>query len=142
MLRFRFFAVAFGLLGFALTGSAQSSFKLIANPSVSAGTVAADHVSQIFLKKTDKWPDGSGAVPVDQKVGSSVREAFSQAVHQRSAAAVDAYWQKRIFSGRGLPPLTKGSDAEVVAFVRDTPGAVGYVSSGASTEGVKTIAIR
>jgi ABC-type phosphate transport system substrate-binding protein len=142
MLRLRLLVVAVGLLGFALSAPAQTSFKLIVHPSVSVDSLAVSDVSQIFLKKGDKWPDGTEAVPIDQKVGSSVREAFSQAVHQKSAAAVDAYWQKRIFSGRGLPPVTQGSDAQVLAFVRATPGAVGYVSSGTPTEGVKVLAVR
>jgi ABC-type phosphate transport system substrate-binding protein len=142
MLRYRVLTIALGLLGFALSASAQTSFKLVVHPSVSVDSLAAADVSQLFLKKGDKWPDGSEAVPVDQKVGASVREAFSQAVHQKSAAAVDAFWQKRIFSGRGLPPVTQGSDAQVLAFVKATPGAVGYVSSGTPTEGVKVLAVR
>ena len=142
MLRLRDVSIVLAILGITLSASAQTSFKLVAHSSASIDSASASDVSQIFLKKTDKWPDGSEATPVDQKVSSSVREAFSHAVHQKSAAAVDAYWQQRIFTGRGLPPLTKGSDAEVLAFVKNTPGAIGYVSAGASTEGVKTITLR
>jgi ABC-type phosphate transport system substrate-binding protein len=40
------------------------------------------------------------------------------------------------------PPAVKGSDAEVVAFVLKTEGAVGYVSKAAALPpGVKAIAI-
>jgi hypothetical protein len=46
-------------------------------------------------------------------------------------SAVESYWQQAIFSGRSVPPLEKASDAEVLAFVRANPGAVGYVSGGA-----------
>ena len=38
-------------------------------------------------------------------------------------------------------PKALGSDAEVVAYVARTRGAVGYVSSAANTEGVKALAI-
>jgi TonB family protein len=38
-------------------------------------------------------------------------------------------------------PKALGSDAEVVAYVARTRGAIGYVSSAASVEGVKTLAI-
>jgi hypothetical protein len=40
-----------------------------------------------------------------------------------------------------VPPPEKASDAEIVAFVRDTPGAIGYVWSGADASGVKVVAI-
>jgi len=46
-----------------------------------------------------------------------------------------------IFSGKGIPPPEKPYDADVVAFVRETPGAVGYVSSGADTSSVKVVAV-
>jgi ABC-type phosphate transport system substrate-binding protein len=71
-------------------------------------------------------------LPVDQAEGSSVRKAFSEAVHGRAPSAVEAYWQRQIFSGRGVPPLQKMSDDEVIAYVRSNPSAVGYVSRGAS----------
>ena len=142
MPRLRLLAAALGILGFALTASAQPGFKLVANRSVSSDSLTAKEVSQLFFKKSDTWPDGASVVPVDQKVDSSVRAAFSRAVHRRSPSAVDAYWQKRIFSGRGLPPVTQATDAQVLAFVRSTPGAIGYVSAGASTQGVKVVTLR
>ena len=46
-----------------------------------------------------------------------------------------------IFSGKGIPPPEKASDAEIVTFVRDTPGAIGYVAPGADLSGVKVVAI-
>ncbi len=142
MLRLRLVATALGVLGFALTASAQSGFKIIAHPSVSTDSMSASEISDIFMKKTNKWPDGTATVPVDQMLDSSVRARFSEAIHGKSAGAVDAYWQKRIFSGRGLPPVTQGSSAQVVAYVRANPGAIGYVSSGTATAGVKVIALR
>ncbi len=142
MLCFRILATGVALAGIALSASAQSGFKVVANPSVSVSNLMTAQLSQIFLKKIGTFPDGSAAVPVDQLVSSPVREAFSQAVHAREAPAVEAYWQKKVFSGRGLPPAAYSSDAQVIAFVKTTPGAIGYVSTGAATEGVKVIAVR
>ena len=53
------------------------------------------------------------------------------------------YWQKQMFSSSALrPPPVKGSDADVIAFVAKTAGAVGYVSAGASLPpDVKTLAL-
>ena len=33
------------------------------------------------------------------------------------------------------------SDAEVISFVRSTPGAVGYISQSASPEGVRVVPV-
>jgi hypothetical protein len=118
-----------------------ASFKLVAHPRVTADSLGTAECSRVFLKKTTTWADGSAIVPVDLPVAARVRELFSQAVHKKSASAVDAYWQKQIFSGRDVPPLTKTTEAEVIAFVRSTQGAVGYVSADAAVEGVKVIGL-
>jgi ABC-type phosphate transport system substrate-binding protein len=142
MLRFRLLAALLAVMGSALVTSAQPAYKLVVHPSVSADDVSAAHISKIFLKKVDQWPDGTTAAPVDQRPSSPVRAAFSEAVHGKGVGRVDAYWQKQIFSGRRLPPVTKASDAEVLAFVKANRGAIGYVSPQAPTEGVKVVSAR
>lgn len=123
-------------------GSAQTTdFRVIAHPDASVDRIDAGTLSRIFLKKTERWEDGSRIFPVDQVESSPVREAFSREVHGRSVAAIKAYWQQRIFSGREVPPPEKVSDRDVVEFVRATPGAVGYVASGTPIQGVETVEV-
>jgi ABC-type phosphate transport system substrate-binding protein len=118
-----------------------AGFKVVAHPSVSVTSLSRSALSAVFLKKTEKWPDGAAAVPVDQAHDSALRETFSRDVHGRSVAMIDSFWQKQVFSGRGTPPLAKPGDAEVIAYVRSTPGAVGYVSAGAESPGLKEIRV-
>jgi ABC-type phosphate transport system substrate-binding protein len=134
--------LAVGAIG-GLVGGARAGegFRLIVHTAVPTRTLNRDAVAQIFTKKTVKWLDGSRVTPVDLPVDSKIRETFSRAIHGKSSVAVDAYWQKQIFSGRDLPPLTKASDSEVLAFVRATPGAIGYVSPGADSSGVKVVEV-
>jgi hypothetical protein len=56
-------------------------------------------------------------------------------------AAIKAYWQQRIFSGRGVPPPELGTDAHVVAYVLKYDGAVGYVSAAAELEGTRVVTV-
>jgi ABC-type phosphate transport system substrate-binding protein len=127
----------------ALTGSAAAAgYKIVANPSVPTSSLTRTALSRVFLKKSHNWPDGSPAVPVDLVIGSPTREAFSHDVHGRGSAAIDAYWQKQVFSGREVPPITKATDSEVIAYVRSTPGAIGYVSAGVPTAGVRSVDIQ
>jgi hypothetical protein len=114
-------------------------YKIVANPSITVSSLSRATVSSYFLKKVDHWPDGTPVVPVDQAPGSPARESFTREIHEKSAEMINAYWQKQVFSGRAAPPPAKASDAEVLAYVRSAPGAIGYVSAGASTSGVKEI---
>ena len=61
-------------------------------------------------------------------------------IHQTTVAFVTRYWQRLIFAGRAIPPLEIASDDDVAAFVRKTPGAIGYVQR--APDDLKTIEVR
>jgi ABC-type phosphate transport system substrate-binding protein len=137
------FATIVAVLSMSTARSVEAqAFKVIANSSVAVSEIAGADLSKVFLKQTAKLSDGTAVSPVDLQKDSGVRAAFTKAVHGRSVAAVETFWQQQIFSGKSVPPAAKNSDAEVIAFVKSTPGAIGYVSGGASTDGVKVIAVK
>jgi ABC-type phosphate transport system substrate-binding protein len=124
-------------------GLAQDAgYKVIANTAVAEDSLGKKDLSRVFLKKTTKWGDGTSMLPVDLDDSTPVRAAFSRDVHRKGVGAIAAYWQRQIFSGRGVPPVVKKTDAEVLDYVRSNPGAIGYVSAGASTDGVKVLKIQ
>lgn len=129
------------ILGFIINTQAQT-FKVIVNSNNAVTTLSKKEASNYFLKKKSKWASGGKVVPVDQKGNSAVRKSFSQDVHGKPSGAIKSYWQQALFSGQGVPPAEKPSDAEVIAFVKANPGAIGYVSSGANTSGVKVVTIQ
>jgi ABC-type phosphate transport system substrate-binding protein len=116
--------------------------RVVAHPSTAIATLTRAEVSAIFMKRTRSWPDGSEIVPVDQHPRSRARQHFSRAVHGKSVAYVTRYWQRLIFSGRSVPPREEADDEAVLAFVRATPGAIGYVDASiAGTEDVRIIEV-
>ena len=121
---------------------AAPSFLVVVNEANPIASLTPDELSDLFLKKSSRWGDGSLVLPVDQGEDSHIRERFNREVHRKSAAGVRAYWQQRIFSGRDVPPPEKRGDAEVIAFVRNNPAAIGYISAAASASGVKVVAGR
>lgn len=130
------------LLAVQQPARAQQGFVVVVHPSNPAASLSADELSRIFLKKTAKWANGARVEPVDLAASSTVRARFSQAVHGKGTAAISAYWQKMIFSGREVPPAELGTAAEVIAFVASHRGGVGYVAEGTALgEGVKAVKI-
>lgn len=120
---------------------ASHGFVIVAHPDIETETLSKQAWSAIFMKKNRTWPDGTPIVPIDQEETSIVRISFTTVVHRKRVSAVRTYWHQQIFSGREMPPPEKASDAAVVAFVKATPGAVGYVSTHASTPGLTRIEI-
>jgi ABC-type phosphate transport system substrate-binding protein len=111
---------------------AADDFVVIVHPSLAGSNIRRADLAAIFLKKASRWGGGGSAIPVDQSGTSAVRAAFSQAVLGMPVATAVQYWQKQMFAANPLrPPAVKGSDAEVIAFVAKTEGAVGYVSKAA-----------
>jgi ABC-type phosphate transport system substrate-binding protein len=131
------------LLALPASSPGADDFVVIVNPSVAGSTMRRTDLAAVFLRTAGRWGSGATAVPVDQSGTSPVRNAFCQAVLGMPVATAVQYWQKQMFAATPVhPPAVKGSDAEVVAFVEKTPGAVGYVSKAAVLPaGVKAIAV-
>src|SRR5258706_9438292 len=132
------------LLCAAAHGSAGAGdFVVIVNAGNPVAALTRRAVSDIFLKKTTTWSDGERTKPVDLQVTSAIRESFSRAVHRRPARDLAEFWQREIFSGRGVPPPQKASEVEVIDYVARTPGAIGYVAAGIPLPpGVRAIQIQ
>jgi len=114
--------------------------KVIANPSVAATSISAGDIKDVFLLDKDSL-GGSHVDPVLIK-GGPVHEAFLKDFLGKSDTALQAFYRSLVFTGKASMPKMFATDAEVVAYVAKTKGAVGYVSSGASTDGVKVLAVR
>jgi ABC-type phosphate transport system substrate-binding protein len=122
---------------------AADDFKVVVNAANPTLTLTPTQVSRMLLKQETQWANGQAVLPVDQLDRSVVRAAFSRAIHGREVAAVKSYWQRMIFSGTAVPPPEKGSDDDVLAFVRANPGAIGYVATATPLPGgVKTIKLQ
>lgn len=119
----------------------QAAFQVVVHPDNPSTSLPGSQVAKLFLKQSTSWSHGGKVAPVDQSESAGVRTSFSDEVLNRTVAAVESYWQQQIYSGRAVPPVKVGSDAEVVAFVKANPGAIGYVSASASTSGVKVLAV-
>jgi ABC-type phosphate transport system substrate-binding protein len=115
--------------------------KVIANPSVGASSVSADEIKGVFLATKTSLSDGSHVEPVLEKDGAA-HEAFLKEYIGKTDMALETYYRSLVFTGKASMPKTLAADAEVVAYVAKTKGAIGYVSAGAATAGVKTLEVK
>jgi ABC-type phosphate transport system substrate-binding protein len=120
----------------------EGAYRIVVNPANPATALQRAELARLFMRKASAWPDGTPAAAVDQPRTAPVRSAFSRDVHNKDVDSVVAYWSTMVYAGREMPPPVRKSDQEVLDFVRQTPGAVGYVSADAEVAGVKVIALR
>lgn len=125
---FRRFGLTVLLVALALP--AARAGEVIAHPSV---VLDADEIRDVFLGEK-QFVGSVKLVPVDNR---ALQPEFLAKVLQTDERKYAARWTRKSFREGLAAPTVKGSDAEVIAFVRATPGALGYVNSGAS--GVKVL---
>lgn len=99
------------------------------SPDNPVKTLSRTQLADLFLGRTDQFPDGRRAVPLDQAESSPAREAFNERVLNRSAAQVRAHWAKAVFTGRGRPPRNVADCDEVKAAVAGDSRAIGYIDA-------------
>jgi ABC-type phosphate transport system substrate-binding protein len=134
-------SIAAFLLLLCLTG-AQAAEKTIANANVAETAIAAKDLKSIYLGKESKWADGSRVVIVI--LGESeLSDAYLKTAAGMSYGQFDKYWKKQVFTGKGKMPDKFDTEAELIAFMAKTPGAIGYVSEEAAKDaaGIKTLTV-
>lgn len=119
------------LLGLALPlpGRAADMY-VIAN---TAFALSDEELREVFVGDR-QMAGGIKVVPLDN---ASLQKDFVEKVLKMDGLAYNVIWTKKGFREGLNPPPVKSGDAEVIAAVKATPGAVGYVSS--APEGVKVI---
>lgn len=125
------------LLGFA---PLRAGVLVVAHPGVPQTELDEQTLQRIFLGKKTRWNGDLDVVPVMLKGGLAHQE-FVEGLLDRTVARFVTFWKQAMFTGRGLPPRSFATETELLFFVAQTPGAVGYVSEGTDTPGVKVIAV-
>ena len=128
-------------LAVAAPAAGDEVFRLVVHHSNPVASLSRAQASQLFLKKSTRWPGGLSVTPMEV-ADEAVRERFYARVHGKSPNAVRAYWNQLIFTGRDVPPLERRNDAEVLAYVRAHLGAIGLVSSSAVLDDVKAVPLK
>ena len=108
------------------------SYRVVVHVSNPIARLTREQTSQIFLRVVTLWDNRKPVLPVDQPAESPVRRAFTKQVHRRTIASVQTYWQQQTFAGRGVAPPERASDADVLAYIRQFPNGIGYVTADAT----------
>lgn len=126
----KFLLNLFALGCFAMPSQAKDLF-VIAHPSVN---MTAEEIQDVFIG--DKQFAGSQKLALIDN--ASAQGDFLSKVVKIESKRYNALWVKKSFRDGLAIPAVKGGDAEVIAFVKNNPGAIGYVS--VVPEGVKALA--
>ena len=125
----------------SLKTSLAADIAIIVHPSVQAQEVSAEDLRSVFLGTKTSLRNGSHLRPILEKPGPT-HSAFLRAIVGKTDFALQTYYRGLVFSGKWSIPRTFNSDAEIIAYVSRTPGAIGYVDASSVAQGVKTLRVR
>src|SRR5690606_22161384 len=123
------------------TIAGEPRFKVIVHPDNPVTSIGREYLRNAFLKKAPTWSSGETIRPIDLSTKFPVREQFTRKVLKKTPAQLKAYWNQRIFSGKGVPPPSVDSPTDMIEYVLAHPGAVGYLPANIDPGDAKVVGV-
>jgi ABC-type phosphate transport system substrate-binding protein len=130
------------VLGLALSlaiGPARADVVAVVSAKSAVTTLTDAQLTDIFLGKVSRFPNGARAVPIDQPEGSIARDEFYAKFAGKSAAQIKAFWSKIIFTGRGQPPKEVADSIEMKKRISENLAAIGYIDRSLVDDSVRVV---
>ncbi|GLQ74115.1 phosphate ABC transporter substrate-binding protein [Vibrio penaeicida] len=117
----------------ALSTSANAAVVVVGNPSMDA--LSAATVKKLYLGKAKSL----NIDVVDLADGDALKEEFHQKVTGKTEAQLQAYWAKRVFTGKGQPPKALPNADLVKNTVQTGNNIIGYIDETQVDSSVKVL---
>lgn len=113
---------------------------VIAHPGVSNTTLSSFEASELYRMERNKWDNGDLVVLVDLVSKSATKLQFYKFIDAKDRE-LKRIWMRFILSGEGRAPAVARSEADVLAMVASTEGAIGYINAKNVTDQVKILVL-
>lgn len=105
----------------------SSELAVIVNPANPMKEISQTQLVAIYMGKMTSF-EGNGAIrPVDYMDSSDLKKDFYERFLDKDIEKIKRYWVKIIFSGRGSPPKALDKPSDVLGFVAENDGGIGYI---------------
>jgi ABC-type phosphate transport system substrate-binding protein len=107
---------------------ANADIVVILNPSSGINELTRLQVVDIYMGRKVTMPNGKLFVPYGHPKNSTIRANFYKKLIGKSAASVNAYWARLIFTGRASPPKMVSDGIKMREIIENNPNTVGYIN--------------
>lgn len=101
-------------------------------------TLTREQVRNLFMGASI----GHGLRPVVLQPGHPARSIFNTRVVGLTESRINAYWAQMRYTGRMTPPRQLDDVQQLLAYLQDNPGAVGYLPSSVTIPPELTVLYR
>jgi len=119
---------------------APTEIAVIVNKENTISKLSSGEVKLYWLRKIKKrWPDlNKNIKPADRKSKCAEQDAFYSKVLSMSASDVETYFTQKQYESAEKPQDKFASDADIINFVSEEAGAIGFVNAASLTAEAKT----
>ncbi|WP_028870501.1 hypothetical protein [Psychromonas arctica] len=107
---------------------AQSELVIIGNSKTVFSELNTRIISRIYTGKIIEI-EGVSVIPINSIQTTALRNKFLEKYLSQDENEYSAYWTVRRFIGKGTPPKELASVTDIINYVGETPGAIGYIDT-------------
>ena len=109
-----------------ISSPAQSELVIIGNSKTVFSELNKRIIGRIYTGKVIEI-EGVSVFPVNSTQATALRNRFLEKYLSQDEDEYSAYWTVRRFIGKGTPPKELASATDIITYVGETPGAIGYI---------------
>lgn len=130
------------LLAFILLVSADINAEIAVVVDIKSPVDKVDQreVANIFLAKTNRFPDGRRVRPIELS-DDGIKASFYYKISGKTLPQINSYWTTLIFTGKGKPPRNIDKTPHLIEMLRNDPQAITYLPLEQITDSMRVIHI-
>ncbi len=133
--------ISLTVLIFAESYAMAGDVVIVGNKNLPTDTISKETLQRIFLGQQTTWDDGTKIKFAILKLDKNDDIFLREYLYYTSTRFL-RHWRSQVFSGKGEMPPNLKSDEEMLKFIADNSGAIGFVTSGADTSSVKPLTVQ
>jgi len=122
--------------------AADECLAILVNRSNPVENLSFAELRKVFLGEQNHWSDGRRITVVMLESGKPERQAVLTVIYRMEDKDFNAYFLHHVFTGDiHAAPTTLATPTEVLKFVSNVQGAIGYVRTTAADETLKVVRV-
>jgi phosphate transport system substrate-binding protein len=122
--------------------TADDCLAILVNRSNPVENLSFAELRKVFLGEQNHWSDGHRVTVVMLESGKPERQVVLSLIYKMDDKDFTAYFLRHVFTGDvHAAPTTLTTPAEVLKFVSNVQGAIGYLRTPAVDESVKVVRV-
>lgn len=130
----RRFFLALTILIASLGAARAGGVDIITSPENATVQLDRKMIRSIFSMRLRQWPDGGAVRVFVLPDGHALHVRFCREHLGTYPYLLRSTWDRLIYTGTGSSPQVVSDEQEMRRRVRNTPGAIGYITGGANPD--------